>query len=75
MKRIRSIYKHISTCDIYAIETLWDGTLIGSFGPIYKENHLAPDSYTYNNKINDWIRENNDKLILFEENDYKRSAR
>lgn len=68
MPRSKALYKHILSGDIYAIEILWDGTLLGSCGPLPKHNILAPDSYTYDNTINDWVRDNNDKLILMHSN-------
>ena len=63
MKTNKDFYKHISTGKIYVIELAWDGTLIGSFGPVEELGNI--DSYKINSDNTDWIQENNDKLILF----------
>jgi hypothetical protein len=59
----KDFYRH-STGEIYAIEMAWDGTLIGSCGPLTENALKDLDSYDYSPDRNDWIRDQNDKLTL-----------
>jgi len=68
MQTSKVLYKHIISGNIYAIEMTWDGKLVGCCGPLPKDNLLALDSYTYYSKINDWVRDNKEQLILMHNN-------
>lgn len=54
------------TGEIYVVEMTWDGELIGSCGPLPKDNLPSTDSCTCNNELTDWVRANNDRLILLD---------
>lgn len=60
----RDFYKHSGTGEIYAIETAWDGTVVGSCGPLAQDHPKDLDSYEYTPERNSWLKDANDKLIL-----------
>jgi len=62
MQTSKALYKHNLTGEIYAIETAWDGTLIGSFGPVEELGNT--NSYEINSDNNDWLQKNKQELIL-----------
>jgi hypothetical protein len=51
---------------IFAIERQWNGELVGSAGPLVEGQLWPLAKYEYTPERNDWIKDNNDKLILFE---------
>jgi len=49
--------------EIFAIERLWSGGIVASTGPLSKPLK-KPNQYEYNTELIDWIKSQNDKLIL-----------
>jgi hypothetical protein len=60
----KQFYQHVETESVYAIEHRWDGTLIGSCGPLPEDDLKDADSYDYATELNAWLETQNDKLIL-----------
>ncbi len=59
----RDFYKHEETGDIFIIEYNWDGTIVGSCGPLLKPFSRRED-YVITDEKNIWIRENSYKLTI-----------
>ena len=66
MKTSKDFYRHSDTGEIFAIERRWDGAMLRSCGPLKEESLRALESYDYTDKLNLWLQEVSDKLILFE---------
>lgn len=60
----KSFYRHSDTGEIFAIKRLWDGTLVGSCGPLPETGLKDLDSYDYTPDKNQWLNDASDKLIL-----------
>lgn len=63
-KTSKSFYRHRDTGEVFAIERQWDGTLVGSCGPLTENDLKDLVSYEYTPERNDWLRDASDKLIL-----------
>lgn len=63
-KTSKDFYQHRDTGEVYAIERQWDGTLVGSYGPLTESDLRDLDSYEYTPERNDWLKDASDKLIL-----------
>ncbi|MHC4439356.1 MAG: hypothetical protein ACYS3S_18535 [Planctomycetota bacterium] len=59
----RDFYEHKETGEIFVIEHKWDGTIVGSSGPLSKPFRRRED-YKITGEKNLWIRENCYKLII-----------
>jgi hypothetical protein len=64
MRTYRQFYQHVVTESIYAIERRLDGTLIGSCGPLPPDDLRSPHSYKYTTDLNDWLKTQDEKLIM-----------
>jgi len=63
-KTSKDFYRHSETGEVFAIARTWDGTLVGSYGPLSENDLRDLDSYEYTPDRNDWLKDANDKLIL-----------
>ena len=59
----KDFFEHSETGEIYAIESLWSGGVVGSAGPL-TEPLKDPDEYEYTAERNDWLQEQSEKMIL-----------
>ncbi len=59
----KNFHRHSDTGEIYAIENLCSGGIVGSVGPL-SEPLKKPNEYEYNTELNDWITSESGKLIL-----------
>lgn len=60
----KDFYRHSETGEIFAVERTWDGEIVGSAGPLAEDALRSLDDYEYKPDRNDWLKDNNDKLIL-----------
>ena len=65
MRKIKNFRLHIETCDIYAVEQWDDAELIGCCGPLVEDDLKDLNSYDYSDEKNEWLKENNKRLILW----------
>ena len=63
-KTSRNFYRHSKTGEVFAIARQWDGTLVGSCGPLTENDLRDLDSYEYTPQRNNWLKDASDKLIL-----------
>ena len=63
MQTTKQLYKHADTCEVFAIESLWRGGIVGSTPPL-TEPLKELDEYECTPDRNDWLQAQSDKLIL-----------
>lgn len=72
-KTSKDFYRHSYTRQVFAIMRRWDGTIVGSCGPLAEDDFDFTDSELrarnlasceYTPDKNDWLNDASDKLIL-----------
>lgn len=62
----RNFFQHISTGEVFAVETRWNGQVIGAAGPLSPDALKDLGDYTYTARFNNFLQDSNNKLILMD---------